>query len=73
MLLNTFSRVKRSLQESFPLMWGGLAAFGAGGLLERVAKRNLERFVTSIIPEVEEVVHPQEHFTVGGIRVIITG
>lgn len=34
---------------------GKLAAFGAGGLLERVAKRNLEKFVTGIQTGIQEI------------------
>ena len=34
---------------------GKLAAFGAGGLLERVAKKNLEKFVTGIQTGIEAI------------------
>jgi len=34
---------------------GKLAAFGAGGLMERVAKKNLEKFVTGIQTGIEAI------------------
>jgi len=34
---------------------GKLAAFGAGGLMERVAKKNLEKFVSGIQKGIEEI------------------
>ena len=37
---------------------GKLAAFGAGGLMERVAKKNLEKFVGGIQRGIEEIVSP---------------
>jgi carbon monoxide dehydrogenase subunit G len=34
---------------------GKLAAFGAGGLMERVAKKNLEKFVSGVQRGIEEI------------------